>query len=168
MIFWILVTISSLVTIFTLIYWWAEEEDLILGLLGGFVSVLISSAVGAAIIGICMAVIPTPGYLTDETFPLRAIGSSSTVQGEFFLGSGVVDGKRTLNYIAQEDGYSRLGQALAAGSRIFEDTDDPTVTEYTQWWSNPWILPWEFKTGHAWDFHVPEGAILENYTIENQ
>lgn len=167
MIFWILVTSACLVTILTFIYWW-DEEDFILGLMGGVVSAIISSAVGAAILGICMAVTPTPGYLTDETFSLRAIGSSSTVQGEFFLGSGVVDGKRTLNYIAQEDGYARLAQALAAGSRIFEDTDDPTVTEYTQWWSNPWILPWEFKTGYAWEFHVPTGSILENYSIDNQ
>lgn len=166
MIFWTLIVLAALAIIITFIdnTWY---EDWTFGILGAIIAVVISAVVGGGLFALAQLI---PGdKRTEERFDLRAIGSSSTVQGRsYFLGSGYIEGRRTLNYIAQEDGYSRLGQGIASASRVYEDTDEPTVTEYTYWYSNPWVMPWEYERAHAWDFHVPSGSILENYEITNE
>lgn len=164
MIFWILIVLAVVIVGGTFIWWWIEE-----GLIA--IAFALLAAIGSLLVGgglLALALLIPGDKMTEETFDLRAISSSSTVQGRFYLGSGYVDGKRTLNYIAQEDGYSRLGQGIASASRVYEDTEEPTVTEYTFWYSNGWVIPWEFVTGWSWDFHVPRGSILENYTITNE
>lgn len=165
MIFWILLALAVAAVIATYIYW-VPEEGWGFAFLPAALAVIIA---GPLAFGLMMLAFLIPGdKVTDETHDLRAISSSSSVQGRFFLGSGYVDGKRTLNYIAQEDGYSRLGQGIASASRVYEDTDKPTVTEYTHWYSNGWVVPFDVKTGSAWDFHIPADSILEDFTITNE
>lgn len=165
MIFWILLVLAVAAVVITYVsnvdwdgWGWAFVPALL--------AAVISALVGGGLLALAFLI---PGEkITSETYELRAISSSSAVQGKFFLGSGYVNGKRTLNYIAQEDGYSRLGQAIAGPSaRVYEDSDDPTVIEYTFWYSNGWVAPWEVETGYAWDFHVPADSILEDFTITN-
>ncbi|MUG03563.1 hypothetical protein ECC01_21495 [Bacillus tequilensis] len=168
MIFWILLALAVVAVVWTYIYFaffdWAGGAGF--ALLPAFLAALGSGLIGGGLLALSLLI---PGEkITQQTFDLRAISTSSTVQGRFFLGSGYVDGKRTLDYIAQEDGWSRVDRGIASASRIFEDTERPTVTEYTHWYSNGWVIPWEVEAGHRWDFHIPSGSILEDYTITNE
>jgi len=164
-IFWILLGAAVVAVIWTFI-WNLLEDGIALAFLGALLAAMLSGLVGGGLFALSVALIPGE-KVTSETHDLRAISTSSTIQGRFFLGSGYVDGKRTLNYIAQEDGYSRLGQATASAAYIWEDTDKPTVTEYTWWYSNGWVTPGNLRTGYSWDFHIPAGSILEDYGITN-
>lgn len=170
MIFWVLVVLAAAVVVGTFIYF-AFLDDLGMGigfgLLSAFLAAICSAIVGGGVLALSLIWIPGE-KVTHETFPLRALATSSTVQGRFFLGSGYVDGKRTLNYVAQDDGFARIDQGIGSASRIFEGAEKPTVTEYTYWYSNGWVIPWEFTTGYSWDFRIPAGSILEDYTITNQ
>lgn len=169
MIFWVLLVLAVLVVVGTFV-WFAFLDDLRMGIGFGLLTALLA-AIGSAIVGgglLALSLLIPGGKVTHETFPLRALATSSTVQGRFFLGSGYVNGERTLNYVAQDNGYARIDQGIGTASRIFEGSTKPTVTEYTYWYSNGWVLPWEFKTGYSWDFRVPSGSILEDYTITNQ
>lgn len=165
MIFWILL-VAAVVAVVITFWWWFLEDGWAYAFLFSFATAALAFIVGAGLLALA-ALIPGEKR-TDETFELRALATSSTVHGRFFLGSGTVDGKRTLNYIAKEDGYSRLGQGVASASRVYEDTERPTVTEYTFWYSNGWVVPWEVVTGYSWDFHVPAGSILEDFTLTNE
>lgn len=165
MIFWILLALAVVAVVLTYIYWGCDE-----GWLFAFMPAILAAVVSAVVVGLLMLLATLiPGdRTTSETYDLRAIGTSSSAEGRFFLGSGQIDGKRTLNYIAQEDGWSRVDQAFADDSRVFEDTDEPTVTEYSHLYWNEWVWPVAWKVGESWDFHVPAGSVLEDYTITNE
>lgn len=165
MIFWVLLVVAVITIAATYIYN-AMDDDWAWAFLPALLTAIISLVVGGGLLALALLI--PGGKHTDETYGLRAISSSSTVQGSFFLGAGYVDGKRTLNYIAQEDGWSRIDRGIASASRIYEDAEKPTVIEYTHWYSNGWVIPWEFKTGYSWDFHVPAESILEDFTIANE
>lgn len=165
MIFWTLVTLAAATIVTVYIHEGVKWRDWV----DAACSAIAAAIIAAVVLGILSLLsLLLPGReLTSETHELRALSSSSTAQGSFFLGTGYVDGERTLNYIAQEEGWARLGEASADSARVFEDSSTPTVTEYTYLSSNGWAVPWTFAVGRAWDFHVPAGSILENYTINN-
>lgn len=72
--------------------WW-----LMGGLIGGFV--VFAIAFGATSH-------QANHFQSEQTYTLKALSSSSKVEGRFFLGGGYVDGVRTLNYITETNGQS--------------------------------------------------------------
>lgn len=164
MIFWILVAIVILLTI------WHVMEEGAIGFLMGVVHVCWASLV------LILALIPVAfGGLhyqdrTDfEPQNLRAIGSDSDIEGRFyFLGGGYVNEERVLNYIAEKDGYSYLGVAEASRSKIFEDeSQSPYVDTYKVDFSNGWFVPWVVFTHTYYEFHIPADSVVEDYTVLN-
>lgn len=167
MIFWVLLVLAVAVGVWTFIYFaFLDDMGIGLGIGCAVLAAMTAGLVGAGLIALALLI---PGEkVTHETFALRALATSSAVQGGFFLGSGYVNGERTLNYVAQDNGFARIDQGIGTASRIFEGSTKSTVTEYTYWYSNGWVIPWEFKTGYSWDFRIPSGSILEDYSITNQ
>lgn len=171
MIFWILVGIAAVITIAVIVY--CIMDDGVLWALGmGLCTALISAAALGIIGGLAgSAVAYATGWDDSDTerSELRALSASSSIEGRFyFLGGGYIDGKRVLNYIVQQNGYSTLEQADASDSRIYEDEQAAPYVEstYTTRW-NTWIVPWPVAGGEQHNFHIPEDSILENYTIDN-
>jgi hypothetical protein len=170
MVFWILLGIAALIPIVVAIFFFMDE-----GFLAGvgffFVSAFLA-ACGLGLVALILSAIAAGTGWTDtryETRDLRALGNSSSIEGRFyFLGGGYIDGKRVLNYIVQQDGYSTLEQADANDSRIFEDEQEsPYVYSAYSERKNTWLVPWPVLGGEAHDFHIPADSILENYTIDN-
>ena len=147
-------------------YWVWEGEDFYLTFLYGMLAALCV----IVIFVICLFNIPPNDKTEDgETESLQALSTSSSIQGRsFFLGSGYVNGVRTLNFIVhQPDGGFRVEQACASSSLIYEGTQQPTVSTIFHSYSNGWVLPWDFRTNTTYRFDVPKGSVLEGYTVDN-
>jgi ABC-type multidrug transport system fused ATPase/permease subunit len=111
-----------------------------------------------------------PAYVASEDVTeLRAVALGGSIEGHFFLGTGTVDGKRVINYVAQhEDGYVTVEQVDARNAYIYEDeSSNPTVTAHHWRASEWWLSLWPTDRGTNYSFHVPPGSVLENYTIDN-
>lgn len=174
MIFYVILAITLAGVVYGFV--WSFREGMgdtwigctLFGLLTGFLSTAVGALVGFGLISLLYWTTTDLELRGQEDETLRAVSASSSVEGRFFLGSGYVDGVRTLNYIVAEDGYSELRQARADDSRIYEDeTAQPYVTTY--YWEREawWLTPFSVGQGTSYDFHIPPASILEDFTIDN-
>ena len=168
MIFWIFAGIAA-VAVILVIRFTIIERDAIHLLLAFAVSCAIA-AVATVVIAISLAIWPGEWQETNvETESLAAIGASQSVQGQsYFLGSGYIDGKSALNFIANNDGTFQVRMASGDGSTIRETAktpEDAKVTTRTYKLRNTWIWPWNISTGTTWEFEVPAGSIQTSFDI---
>jgi hypothetical protein len=111
---------------------------------------------------------------TKYVTPLKALATSSKISGSFFLGSGYVEGKRTLNYITADGDRNYIRQQDASASVVIEDitTGQPHMLALEQCYDSGWIMPWkmckDINEGVAYEFHVPAGSVLSDYTVDNK
>lgn len=162
MLFWIIIILIVAAIAYSI---WAEGDWLM-----GIPILLLGTIFGGIVLMLCATFIPTNmDLVSKQTISLKALGTSSSQQGRFFLGSGYIDGKRVLNFIQQgDDGSIRVGQANAKDSVIFEDADKGTVTTEHFDYNNGWILPWPIGSTDKYEFHIPAGSVTESYTIDNE
>jgi hypothetical protein len=112
----------------------------------------------------------TPAHVSNETeADLRAVALDSGLEGRFFLATGYVEGKRVVNYIAEHDGgYITVEQVDAVNTYVYEDENVNPRVVTKQWQASEWWLaPFGIDRGNTYVFHIPEGSVLENYTIDN-
>ena len=137
---------------------WAFAVVAMVLVLGGLFAVVLPLSITAQFAG-------TSRVSTD--FPLRALAVGDGIQGQFFLGSGSVDGERVLNYVVQRDGYATLEQVDADKALIFEGEGTPHVESTERvldaWWAAPFPLI-GMTTGYQ--FHIPAGSIIESYSVQ--
>jgi len=169
MIFWILLALVIIATVWAFIW---GLNDWAGGIGMGFLCAFGAAVLGAVIGGLLMLLLaiwfgPTAQFKGDSEHHLVALQTSSSVEGRFFLGSGYINGERTLNYITDDDGAFRIQSADADASIVYQDSENPTVTVFEFSFENPWFAPWSFGTTYTYEFHVPEGSILSDYTIDN-
>lgn len=169
MIFWILLGIAIVAVIASFAYGVQEDLGIGFGFLNAFLATLIAALVG----GLLMLLLsiwfgPSYQFQGEKEHGLVALQTSSSIEGRsYFLGSGYINGKRTLNYITDDGGAFRVESADADDSVIYQDSDSPTVTVHEWDLVNPWFAPWSFGHRHTYTFHVPEGSILSDYTVNN-
>ena len=168
MIFWILLGLAVVAVVSVYIYAGINE-----GFGWAFAPAAATAAIAAFVGGLLMLLLsiwfgPSSQYRGEADHKLAALQTADTVNGRFFLGSGYVNGNRTLNYITDDDGAFRIESAAARNSVVYQDADSPTVTVHEWYLENPWFAPWSFSHWHTFTFHVPEGSILSDYTITNE
>ena len=151
---------------------WEETEGYGIGggIVLGFFYAMSAAIIATFVFFICLFNIPANDKTEDGgTESLQALSTSSSIQGRsFFLSSGYVNGVRTLNFIVhQPDGGFRVEQADASDSLIYEGTSKPTVSATFHSYSNGWVLPWDIRQGTTYRFDVPQGSVLEGYTVDN-
>lgn len=162
MVFWIILGLVIVASIIGFIIG-ALDEGFVFGIVTWFGTGAIAGVIGLLMFLPFMFV---EGYETSRnSYDLRALATSSSVEGRFFLGSGYINGVRSLNFIAEYNGGNYVNQAKASDSVIFErDGENPHVTYVTI--GNPWIAPWDYKT--RYEFTIPTGSILgDDYRIDN-
>lgn len=172
MVFWILiglvVAVMVGVGIYTSVQYWAEASDVFLNCAMAFVL----GGAAAFIVGVVLVIMPVfpLTQTTEESVDLAALGSGSEVDGRsYFLGGGYVNEERVLNYVSSEDGAYRLDSARAYNSVIYQDEEKSPRVIVREWeGQNPWIFPFAVNSATTYEFHIPDGSILENYTISNQ
>jgi hypothetical protein len=173
MIFWILLIAPALLGIRYLITRWGEYyryRDL--WVLGG-IGTLFGWGIVAALIfffGFATWMFPAKHEFKTETFDLAALSISSEIEGRtYFLGGGYIGEDRTLNYIRQDTSGGYLVRSVKTDDAIvYQGSDKATVTMHFYEQINPWLAPWSWTNDVVYDFNVPDGSILSDYTISNK
>jgi hypothetical protein len=110
--------------------------------------------------------------VTSETnVTLKSLGTSSAVKGRaYFLGGGYINEKRVLNYITTDDqNVIRVTQAEADKSTILEDGPSKPYVKVTDYdLVNYWVMTWPSRDDSAYEFHIPAGSVLNDYTVDNK
>lgn len=173
MIFWIALALVAIAIIFVFVMSLIDGEGIPTSIGITLITAFFGAIALGAVIGLtflAMAIFgaqSTGSESRSSTYELRAVASGSKTSGSFFLGAGSIDGKRTISYIYEKDGWSQLAQVEADNSRIAEDATPSTSTltsttvDYYVWWALPWNA-WH-KTTH--DFHVPADSVVDNFEV---
>jgi len=168
MIFYIVIAAVLIAVVWIVIYA-TIYDGLGIGLLYGILTAICGAVIGFLLMLFASIWMLGPYHnVGKEDHSLTALQTSSSVEGRtFFLGSGYINGKRTLNYITNDGGAYRVQSADAVDSVIYQDSETPIVTVYEWDLENPWFAPFVLGHKHTYDFHIPEGSILSDYTIDN-
>jgi hypothetical protein len=166
MIFWISVLVAVVVA---LLFIYTDEAGVIGSVFcGAIAGTLLLMIAGAIVVGITATLKPT----IASTAPLKALATSKSVSGTFFLGSGSINGKRTINYITADGNRNYVREADASTAVVIEDSPtSPSIVELKECADNPWVMPWTFCRGIEGvktEFHVPAGSVLSDYTVDNK
>ena len=169
MIFWILITLTVLITAGVFV------SQLDQGYMGApfmlsFLSLIACTIVGGLIFIACGSWIPwNVDLVRDDTHHLKALGNNSSIEGRmYFLGGGYVKDKRVLNFISQQDnGAIHIEQADADKATIFEGNKDATVQVKHYDNVNGWVSPWPLGSHDEYTFRIPTGSVVESYTLDN-
>jgi hypothetical protein len=74
-----------------------------------------------------------------------------------------------LNFISQRGGGAILvEQADAKRSTIYEGSNDATVRVRHFDHINGWVVPWPLGGHDEYEFRIPEGSVVESYTLDNK
>lgn len=180
MIFWILI---GLVIVVVVIAFFTDAKPIRKGGLwywqDGFASAgwaaLASSVVAFFLFAVAVLITfaASPHYLdtwsaSKDTHSLTALKTDSSIEGRgYFLGGGYVDGKRVLNYI-QTDGDAYYVKSSDADDSVIHESDGkPKVIHEHVVGGFWWLAPFPLGKGDSYDFYVPKGSVLSDYTVNN-
>ena len=115
-------------------------------------------------------VIPTHTEIKKSTFKLESLQDGSRINGQFFLGSGYINEKMKYSfYISEENGY-KLYSIDANNAHVKYTTEKPKLEMFEEVVNDDFInnfsIPLDFKTSYI--IYVPQGSILQNYTLDAQ
>ena len=168
MLFWILTGLLTVLTIGTIVWWWREDW------VYGAWALLWAPVVGFLVwlllaLGLTTLIAVTMGANAEErdTMPLKGMGESSEIHGQFFLLSGHIGQSETITYIQQNpDGSFEKNSHQASGSKIWEKSDAKPSMETIQYYADhPWITPTRIDMCHRHEFTVPVGSVQEGYSL---
>jgi len=110
-----------------------------------------------------------PNQHKEETFKLAALGNDSSISGDFFLGSGTVNGYQVYTYITEDaEGGYHLHQVRADNITVYQDAEEGAATYVKDYKRGvdtalyPWPGGWD-NTKSA--FHVPPGSVDNQYNV---
>lgn len=175
MLFWILLAAVVIVALF--VGWKVSEpyssysgRDWGDGISSFFLTIIF----GSILFGLALLIVgaSTTGtvvwkHIGTETHSLTALGTNTQTAGKtFYLGRSYTSDS-TINFITKGDDKAiRINNAPAQSSVIFEDNQKPSVTITTVEETREWLVPWNFSKRNSYEFHIPEGSVLENYSVD--
>jgi len=163
MIFWLLVGIAAIAVIWFTVLFMMDE-----GLIGIFVGFL-----GAVLAGFLIFVTYIPaGFYFDKysehdyssDWDLKALKMGDQTTGNFFLGSGVIEGENVYTfYYVNENGNYQSGRIDADRTEVVEsDTETPHIVKH--YWKMPWWWgPMDME--NTWTVYVPVGSVVSTYEM---
>ena len=131
---------------------------MVAGVLTGLIVFLLSSCIAD-----CCA---EKTYYTVEDTDIYALQDNMTTEGRFFLGSGHIDNELKYFYVKQTDvGYTISN--VDVDNAYIQYTSDRCYVEKQQGKFNNWFVrliaePMDVR----YIFHIPEGSIINNYSID--
>lgn len=135
-----------------------------------YVQYSISGAFYLGVVGIIVAaLLPMDTCQEEYYWEIENLQDNSSVEGNFFLGCGQVDGTMKYTFYIQEGDFYRMKQLNYDQVRIQYTEGSPKVhiTErsLTDHWSNNFSI--DHNIGEKWYvIEVPKGTIQQNYNLD--
>ncbi|MFQ3543493.1 hypothetical protein Q7A53_05355 [Halobacillus rhizosphaerae] len=106
-------------------------------------------------------------HKVSSTINIVALQDGQGVHGEFFLGSGYIDGELQYNYAIKKDGGYKIDSINASSYvvRYIDDNSKPRIEEIEEGFENN-FLKFMFFTGTKKYIYVPQGTVKEGYNID--
>lgn len=122
------------------------------------------------LLGVCIALaFPMQIGYKQYSYPIASIKDNSSVSGQFFLGSGQVQGTMVYVFYTEENGVYRMNQAPYANVEIIFTEKEPKVyvTEpfRTDAWQNLFALDLTINP-KTYVISVPNGSIKSVYNLD--
>lgn len=142
---------------------------------GCFISGIISLA--PIFIAYWIGEIPKVWGVVDEEYPLVSLKEKSGIKGQFFLGSGSIEGvEYYFWYRRNKDGSVEGGKSNVSGAKIYEQDATPTMVEYKTDYKNKyvkyyiWFIGLDKRSKEAdgeWcpTFTIPKNSIQIGYNL---
>lgn len=131
-----------------------------------FIVSLLCSALACAVFSEIADSAASKTYFITEDVDIYAIQDNLTTEGNFFIGSGDVDDELKYFYVEKtEFGYS-VTNVDADNTYIQYTTDRCHLERYTYTFDNWFVRLIAFPCSTRHVFYVPEGSIINNYTVD--
>ena len=160
---WTIIIITVLFIIFDII----SESEGNISLLGFIIGVFLS------------IMLPANMIEKTETYNLVCLQDNNTISGNFFIGSGTINGTSMYSFYYQSDidpitnkpMYKRMNIETYRDISITYTDDSPRIVKYE------WIKSDKFINHFAFDlavpndsyvFYIPDGSILNEYKLDAQ
>ncbi len=144
---------------------WDEWND-IPGHIGtSFLGVVIGSC-GGTLIAIAL---PATTTTKETVYNIATLQDNNTTSGDFFLGSGNIDGKMVYVFYYEENGFYQMEQLPYNCVKIIHTSGNPKLIATTtypidSWW-NLFAIDFESTT---YLFEVPKGTIKNIQNLDAQ
>ena len=153
---------------------YADEHDPFDGLFGAF----FGAAFGFMAAMLAGLVLYTGGgEWQHHSKPLVSLADGSGIQGHFFLGSGSVDQRPVYTWYEQNGSNSyvrRQADADAAAIHYLPDGKKPYYVHSVEKDTHSFLTTAAIDAGagttmdERWDFYIPRGSIVRDYTLDNK
>lgn len=162
----IAVWVIGFIIVFRMATEWGEF-DFVTFIQGTVANVLVGGMI-AALLNLMTSPFVETEWSVESEHRLAAIQDGVVTSGSFFLGTGTVDGDpKFIYYQMNGNGGYTLESLSPRYATVFQEDGEPRVVEYNGTSDNPWIsLMPKWGTDYKAEFYVPEGSIINNYTLD--
>lgn len=138
-----------------------------------FSNLLVSliSSIGGGGIGILLALaLPAETEPRITTYQIEALQDNSSISGQFFLGSGSVNGNMAYTFYYEVNGMYRIEQVNCDRAFIKYTTGEPKVEVHSVKLTDSLINLFAFDCipQKEYIFYVPKGTIKQGYRLDAQ
>lgn len=164
--FLILIVICAIIG-FVLVYMdWNDFGD---ALLGGICGLLIGFMLSLALSIVLDCTLEKEYYLYDKN-QVYALQDGNSMNGNFFLGSGYIDGKMKYTYLVKEDRGMEIKTISTEGNYIKEsNSKSPNIKTYSSRHKNKTmehLFPMAFLSDKYSIITVPKHSIRYDYNVD--
>lgn len=107
-------------------------------------------------------------YTVAETKEITALNDSSTASGQFFLGSGQVDGTMKYYFVENTEKGKHVDSVSAKNAYIIEsNTEKPRIELHKPYFKNKWL--WWIASpmqGFEYRIYIPEDSITTDFNVD--
>ncbi len=127
-----------------------------------------------AIAGLIIAVaLPVKYETTSWTVNIVTLKDNNSIEGRFFLGTGMINGSmKYVYYQIDDDSTYQMWQADYYDSKIRYISTQPKVVVIDKHWAktplNKWAIDMVDESRQTYIFEVPKGSIKSSYELDAQ
>lgn len=136
----------------------------------GYVFIIFSwGFFGAGIGFILMLALPADTKINTYTYKIEALQDNNSLSGDFFLGSGSVEGKMKYVFYYETDGGFKMAQ-VDYEDAIIKYSNEPKVIKHKEEHTDSFInwFAVDIFTITNYEIFIPKGAIKSNYNLDAQ
>ena len=145
-----------------------KKQDGYAGFFEFFLPAVVSAGFGAVLFLLIGTVLAPKERVLEGRYSLVAFRDGSAVQVTFFLGSGNIGSEGYFfSYVKVSNGGLKRWQTPARYATVYEDAgESPVLNIYHLRVAGNWRYVSLFKNYYSYDFHVPPGTVLHQFTAD--
>jgi len=114
-----------------------------------------------------IGIFPEKIEIMQTRIPLLALQDNSSIQGQFYLFGGTIEGVEYYHYITQVDNYKIKGKVEAEKVRIFEDGENYLIECKKEFKNKVWdYFAIMLDDNCYYEIHIPKNSVTNDFNID--